>query len=102
MTHIGILRPETYVRILNTVGLPFVGLYVTSMFVVPWFHGSRDWRYVQNVWYDWQSLNVAMLAFLSSIVAFSIGRYNAEKQRERNFTAAQAFLPESLSELAGC
>tara|TARA_R110001599_G_scaffold144698_3_gene326467 strand:+ start:3794 stop:4495 length:702 start_codon:yes stop_codon:yes gene_type:complete len=69
------------------------------MFIVPWFSGSKDWGYVHGVWYDWQSLNVAMLAFLSSIVAFNIGRYNAEKQRERNFTAAKAFLPESLSEL---
>jgi uncharacterized membrane-anchored protein YhcB (DUF1043 family) len=99
MTHIGILKPDTYIRILNFVGLPLVGLYVVSMFIVPWFSGSKGWDYVHGVWYDWQSLNVAMLAFLSSIVAFNIGRYNAEKQRERDFTAAKAFLPESLSEL---
>jgi hypothetical protein len=40
-----------------------------------------------------------MLAFVSSITAFNIARYNAEKQRERDFLAAKAFLPAALSEL---
>ena len=93
------MKSDTYHRILNYLGFPLVGLYVISMFIVPWIHGSLDWNYIQKVWYDWQSLNVAMLAFFSSIVALNISRYNAEKQRERNFTAAKAFLPESLSEL---
>ncbi len=69
------------------------------MFIFPWEDGKGDWHYVQIVWYDWQALNVGMLAFISSLIAFYISKYNAEKQRERNFAAAKAFLPESLSEL---
>lgn len=40
-----------------------------------------------------------MLAFISSITAFNISRFNANKQRERDFLASKAFLPAALSEL---
>ncbi len=67
------------------------------MFVVPSIIG--DWTYVQNVWNRWQSFNVGMLAFTSSLIAFSISKYNSEQQRKREFIASRAFLPEALSEL---
>lgn len=69
------------------------------MFIFPWVDGAGNWLYVQNVWDRWQSLNVGMLAFISSITAFNISRFNANKQRERDFLAAKAFLPAALSEL---
>jgi len=69
------------------------------MVFIPLIESQGDWKYVQSVWYHWQSLNVGMLAFVSSIIAFNISRFNAEKQRERNFIAARAFLPDALSEL---
>jgi len=67
------------------------------MFIFPWFNGG--WIYVQDVWDRWQGLNVGMLAFASSATAFSISKYNANKQREREFLAAKAFLPAAYSEL---
>jgi hypothetical protein len=70
------------------------------MFVYPWIDGDLNWSHVQNVWDRWQGLNVGMLAFISSIAAFNISRYNANKQREREFLAAKAFLPQALSDLS--
>ena len=99
MKHLGTLKPDTLVTILNWFGYPFVALYVGSMFIYPFFASGWSWRSVEAVWSDWQSLNVGMLAFLSSITAFNIGRYNAEKQREREFMASKAFLPDALSGL---
>ena len=69
------------------------------MIVWPWIAGRGDWAHVQAVWDRWQSLNVGILAFASSVVALKIAKYNAENQRERNFFAAKAFLPAALSEL---
>lgn len=74
-------------------------LYIASMFVLPWVSGDGSWKYVQSVWSTWQAFNVGMLAFISSVLAFSISRFNAEKQRKRNFLASRAFLPAALSEL---
>jgi hypothetical protein len=79
--------------------VPAAALYVFCMLIFPWFSTGFDWQLVQGVWDRWQSLNVGMLAFISSITAFNIGRYNAEKQREREFRASKAFLPSALSEL---
>ncbi len=67
--------------------------------IYPWISGEGVWAHVHKVWADWQSLNVGVLAFLSSVIAFNISRFNANKQREREFIAARAFLPEALSEL---
>lgn len=85
--------------ILNIVGIPLTLIYIASMFIFPLFSENLSWQYVQNVWDRWQGLNIGMLAFISSIIAFNISRYNANKQRERDFSAAKAFLPQSLSEL---
>nr|WP_300311057.1 hypothetical protein [Halomonas sp.] len=100
MKHIGIVKPETLVTILNVLGMPVILIYALSMFVYPWVAVGWDWHQVQNVWDRWQGLNVGMLAFASSLTAFSISRYNAEKQREREFRASKAFLPDALSELS--
>ncbi len=99
MKHLGIFKSERLLDLLNFVGLPVAALYAISIFIFPWVDGHGDWTYVQNVWDRWQSLNVGMLAFTSSIIAFNISRFNAEKQRERDFLASKAFLPAALSEL---
>lgn len=100
MKHIGILKADSWISILNWVGFPLVIIYFISMFIVPIFNGEGDWIYVQGVWDRWQSLNLGVLAFTSSLVAFNIARFNAEKKRAREFVSARAFLPEALSELA--
>lgn len=99
MNHLGILKPDSLANLLNFIGVPTVVIYVFCMFFWPWISGHGDWFYVQAVWDRWQGLNVGMLAFISSITAFNISRYNAEKQRNRDFLAAKAFLPAALSEL---
>ena len=75
-------------------------LYLASMVVWPLAASGGDWTYVQRVWDRWQALNVAVLALISSVVAFYATRYSAEKQRERDFMASKSFLPAALSELA--
>lgn len=100
MKHIGILKPDNIVAILNLLGIPVVLIYMGSMFIYPWFALGWDWQQVQNVWDRWQSLNVGMIAFASSITAFNIARFNAEKQRGREFRASKAFLPDALNELS--
>lgn len=77
--------------------IPIVFLYVVSMFVFPWSQG--DWAHVQTVWDRWQALNVGMLAFVSSLIAFASAQYKDKKQKERQFIAARAFLPHALSGL---
>ena len=69
------------------------------MIVWPWIAGRGNWGYVQDVWDRWQSLNVGLLAFISSVVAFNIARYNNDRQRARDFLAARASLPATLSNL---
>lgn len=85
----------------NVLALAILPFYICSMFVAPWLLGDFRWTYVHSVWNNWQSLNVGMLAFLSSTIALNISRYNAEKKRQREFVAARAFLPDALSQLAG-
>jgi len=99
LKHIGFLKADTLISILNGIGIPFVIIYVICMFIVPWITAEGEWVYVQKVWHSWQSLNVSLLAFIASLIAFNIARYNAEKKRSREFVAARAFLPEALSEL---
>lgn len=99
MQHIGIVKSNTFISLLNWVGIPLIVIYLFCMIIFPWIEGRGDWMYVQCVWDRWQSLNVGMLALTSVIVAFNISKFNASKQRERNFIAARAFLPEALSEL---
>ncbi len=79
--------------------LAFFLIYIFSMFLYPWFDKEWNWQHVQNVWDRWQGLNVGMLAFISSVIAFSISKYHVEKQREREFMAVRSYLPLSLSEL---
>ncbi len=99
MKHIGLINPSKLIDTLNWIGPPIIVIYFFSMFAYPWLENNGDWTLVQNVWDRWQSLNVGMLAFISSLIAFNIARYNAEKQRKRDFSAAKAFLPAALAEL---
>lgn len=99
-------RLRTYFRSSNLLNFLSIccflagALYAISMLVYPWFVSPRGWKHVQLVWDHWQGLNVGMLAFLSSVIAFNISRYNAEQQRAREFLAAKAFLPQAFSELS--
>ena len=75
----------------------FFAIYLMAMVIYPVVHG--DWEYVLSVWYRWQGLNVGVLAFTSSIIFFYAAKFNSKKQREREFIAAKAFLPQAVNEL---
>lgn len=90
------------ITILNRwIAPPLVTLYIFSMVAYPWVEGDQDWKYVHDVWSEWQSLNVGVLAFISSYIAFNISTYNEYKKHQREFVAARAFLPQALSDLTG-
>jgi hypothetical protein len=100
MRHLGGIKADTWVLILNCVGAPAILLYLYAMLLKPWLVPNVDsWIYVQEVWSRWQTFNASVVAFISSLIAFNINRYNERKQREREFVAAKALLPHSLSEL---
>lgn len=99
MKLVNLLNPDKLIRPLRWVVWPAIIAYIASMVVVPWASGGFQWRYLQDVWDHWQSLNVGMLALIASVIAFEATRYNEEMQRKRDFLAARAFLPASLSEL---
>jgi len=96
----GYFRSSKILNLLSICCFLAGALYAISMLVYPWFVSPRGWKHVQLVWDRWQGLNVGMLAFLSSVIAFNISRYNAEQQRGREFLAAKAFLPQAFSELS--
>lgn len=85
--------------IANWIGWPLLVVYAAAMLGFPWVDGNWSWKYVQDVWDRWQTLNAAALAFVASLVAFNISRYNEERQRERDFVAARSYLPSTLSTL---
>ncbi len=100
MKHLGLIKADTWVKVVNWIGIPSITLFLICMLIAPWISSSWEWEYVQAVWDRWQTFNAAMLAFLSSWIAFNITKFNANKQREREFVAAKAFLPQALSDLS--
>ncbi|MBB1403721.1 hypothetical protein [Pseudoalteromonas sp. SG45-1] len=86
-------------KIIKIVTCILLALYFMSMFIIPLYTTDFDWNKYQRVLYSWQSLNIGVLAFIASIIALSISKYNEEKQREREFTAAKALLPNALCDL---
>ncbi|MGI2029728.1 hypothetical protein [Endozoicomonas acroporae] len=90
---------EKLISIATKIIFVIIPIYFISMIFYPFWKGGFDWKYVHSVWYTWQALNVGVLAFLSSFIAFSINRYSIEKQRMRDFIAERALLPHAVSEL---
>lgn len=97
---VGIFRGESLVKAVNVLGLIFLLLYIYGMFLYPSL-STLSWSHVHSVWMEWQTLNVGVLAFISSLIAFNISKYHVRQQRQREFIAAKSFLPEALSELVG-
>jgi hypothetical protein len=99
MKHIGIVKKDTLVSIINWVGIPIIFSYLICMIVFPFVMGGWNWEYVQKVWDRWQTINAGFLALISSVIAFNISRFTENQKRQRQFVAARAFLPHALSEL---
>ena len=85
--------------VVKVVGVFWLLLHIFSMILYPAYNHAFQWSEIQDVWDRWQTLNAAMIALASSLIAFQINGYKEEKQRQRNFIAARAFLPEEFSEL---
>jgi hypothetical protein len=92
-------KPETLINALKFMGAAFVFSYIVSMIIVPLLAGGFSWEHLLRVWSHWQSFNVGVLAFISSLIALNISRFNEYKRRQRQYVAAKAFLPSALSEL---
>lgn len=101
MHRFGVFKADVLIDLVNFFGVPLLAIYFFSMFLYPWVDGRGSWIHVQATWDRWQSLNTGVLAFAASLLAFNISRFNANRQRERDFAAAKAFLPSTLSELVG-
>ena len=97
MRKIGLLKSELYINIIKVIAWLFLLTYVPFMFVIPWFYG--DWNYVHGVWHSWQSLNVGILAFLATVIALYVSRYQSIEHTKREFEGEKAFLPHALGEL---
>ena len=91
----GTSKPSWLFTAANYAGWPLLAIYGLSMFAYPLHAGS--WSHVQDVWDRWQTLNAGALAFLASLLAFNIAKFSENRQREREFIAARAFLPSALS-----
>lgn len=83
-------------KTVEVIGWAFLSIYFLSMVVFPSIHYCLNWKNIHAVWHDWQTFNAAMIAFASSLIAFKITTYKEEKQRQRNFIAARAALPNTL------
>lgn len=94
-------RFDVLVSLVNWGCIPLFASYLICMVLAPAYIGGWSWHYVQSVWDRWQTLNAGILAFIASVIAFNISKYQENKQRERSFVAAKAFLPNALSELIG-
>ena len=101
LANLSVAKADTLVNLVNWLAIPLLIVYLFCMVLVPWFKGNWDWVNLQAVWDRWQTLNAAILAFIASFIALNISKYHENKQRDRKFTAARAFLPHALSELLG-
>ncbi len=89
---------STVINGLNILGVPLLVVYFVCMVVYPFFQGN--WAHVHSVWHSWQTVNMGVLALLSSLIAFNISRYRVEEQRKRELIAATSFLSQALSDLS--
>ena len=91
---------DKIIKIAPYMLIPLLAAYLFAMIFYPLW-SEKNWDDVQAVWDRWQSLNVGILAFTASVIAFYTSHYRMNKQRERDFVAARAFLPDALSSLCG-
>jgi hypothetical protein len=89
---------NTVINWLNIFGIPLLVVYFVCMVIYPFLQGS--WAHVHSVWHSWQTVNMGVLALLSSFIAFNISRYHVEEQRKRELIAATSFLSQALSDLS--
>lgn len=60
----------------------------------------HNFDHMINVWKDWQSFNVGILAFATSLILLNIALLQEKTRLERELNAVRAFLPQSLDELS--
>ena len=90
-------RVDNFLKLGNYLCAVAVAFYLFGMLVYPFLNGG--WENTHAVWLEWQSLNVGVLAFAASVIAFNISKYQTDQQRKRELIAARSFLPHALSDL---
>ena len=100
----------SFIKLLKCLFLVAITAYFVSMFVYPFFVIYCDGDYFEiaidlknlvDVLLEWQTLNAAMIALFSSVLAFYVSVYTAKIEKERNFIASKVFLPNVFAELTG-
>jgi len=90
-------------RLINFASHKYTILMISMTYLIGMFIGplitKPEWGYLQSVWDRWQSLNVGILALLSSVLVFKATKYHSEQVRERQYKAARALLPDALKQL---
>lgn len=76
------------IRIAPYLLIPLFGTYLVAMLAYPWWSEKGDWDGVQAVWDRWQALNVGVLAFTASVIAFYTSHYRMIEQRKQDYVAA--------------
>lgn len=89
---------KNLVKMIMIIGFgALIGLYLCFMFIEPFLNNGTIG--LIKVLKEWQTLNSAFVALFASFIALYATQYNVRKQKERDFIASKAFLPEALSEL---
>ena len=89
---------KNLVKMIMIIGFgALISLYLCFMFIEPFLNNGTTG--LIKVLKEWQTLNAAFVALLASFIALYATQYNVRKQKERDFIASKAFLPEALSEL---
>lgn len=78
-------------------GVAFIA-YITSMIVYPLYVGG--WGNLQSTLYTWQSLNVGILAFSSTVILFYVSTISSRDKELQNLKACRAMLVLALSNLS--
>jgi hypothetical protein len=84
---------------MKIIGYSVFALYFIIIWIIPIFAYCFDWDQIIKFWIDWQTLTAAMIAFFASIVIYHATQIKEEKQRQRNFIAVSAFLPDAFSKI---
>lgn len=69
------------------------------MFVYPTFSLQFHWNEINDLWFDWQTLNAGVLAIIASGVFYKTTKYTAKQQNDLTLKANRALLNHKLSDL---
>lgn len=81
----------TWSSITKTIAVVAGVVYFFCMILWPVWN-YRDWVEIQAIWDRWQALNVGILAFSASVLAWYAAYYRSRRNDEKDYQAAKVFL----------